>query len=105
MIMILGWGHRIGKGLQLGFRGPWFREERGHDQVFLVVTNVDVLAGSLCSLKIRILLHLRGTNAGAAGVTLLENSPHFFWSTAGLLLSVPSGVQPACSSPFLRGLP
>lgn len=60
VIVILGWGHRIGKGLQLGFRGPWFREERRHDQVFLVVTNVDVLAGSLCSLKIWILLHLRG---------------------------------------------
>lgn len=41
---------------------PWFREERGHDQVFLVVINVDVPAGSLCSLKIQILLCLRGVD-------------------------------------------
>ena len=60
VIVISGWGQRIGECLQLEFRGPWFREERGHNQVFLVVTNVDALAGSLCSLKIWILQRLRG---------------------------------------------
>lgn len=52
-------GKRI-ECLQLGVHRALVQGGEGHNQVFLVVTNVDALAGSLCSLKIWILLRLRG---------------------------------------------
>lgn len=58
------------------------------DLVFLFVFHFSLLglgAGSLTVVSLDCFWcdHTDLTNAAAAGVTLLENSPHFFWSTAG----------------------